>query len=499
MPGNDRLYALLARGRGFWTVRSCISSVLLLSLLVGTGGLVNAQEGFVSPAVAAIWERTERPVIDGRVSRSFLWGPGPIGTRTERYDEAGRERRRTVQYFDKGRLELPEPAARDLAQLQGSSLVRDLALGLVIVGSNRVQVFDPAFIPVVGDNDEAANPEAPRYVDFVTEVLLSTILRATPLPRYANAVGKPITATIQAGRRDKLPANASVEALVGAYDLSSGHNIAAPFWEAFGASGLVVDPASGASQTAPLYDWRVLVGAPLSEPSWSRVAINGRPTWVLIQLFERRVMTYRPDAPEGWRVEMANTGQHYLRWRYGPAPTRPPLKPVAPLQPGRSGLTVSRTPITPTTPYEVVSWVPESRNATITPGVGPGGTRHAVLVKDLRAKDLIRDSISIWLTREDGRVLNLNGPRAGLLFSFGEERLDGLLLVLDTSVLEPGVWAVTMQFYDDPDRTAVIYVRVTAEPRELALNQLLDPSTFAAMADVWLPASVIAAQEGQES
>jgi hypothetical protein len=37
---------------------------------------------------------------------------------------------------------------------------------------------------------------------------------------------------------------------------------------------------------------------------------------VLVQLFERRAQTYNPRNKEGWRVEFANIGLHYYRWRY---------------------------------------------------------------------------------------------------------------------------------------------------------------------------------------
>ena len=38
---------------------------------------------------------------------------------------------------------------------------------------------------------------------------------------------------------------------------------------------------------------------------------------VLVQPFQRRVLTYSPDNPSGWQVEMGNVGRHYYLWRYG--------------------------------------------------------------------------------------------------------------------------------------------------------------------------------------
>jgi hypothetical protein len=88
----------------------------------------------------------------------------------------------------------------------------------------------------------------------------------------------------------------------------------------------------------PLFDpWFSLTGLPISEAYWSYVNIAGVNTEVLIQPFERRVLTYAPNNPEGFQVEMGNIGLHYLEWRYGigapgtPAPTAiPPPPPVPP-------------------------------------------------------------------------------------------------------------------------------------------------------------------------
>jgi hypothetical protein len=46
------------------------------------------------------------------------------------------------------------------------------------------------------------------------------------------------------------------------------------------------------------------------------VNLGGTPTNVLVQAFERRVLTYTPSNASGWRVEAANVGRHYYQWRY---------------------------------------------------------------------------------------------------------------------------------------------------------------------------------------
>jgi hypothetical protein len=62
------------------------------------------------------------------------------------------------------------------------------------------------------------------------------------------------------------------------------------------------------------------VGLPLTEPYWIRTNVAGVPNWVLVQAFERRVLTYTPDNPAGWQVEMGNVGRAYYTWRYGVLP-----------------------------------------------------------------------------------------------------------------------------------------------------------------------------------
>ena len=64
-------------------------------------------------------------------------------------------------------------------------------------------------------------------------------------------------------------------------------------------------------------DWLFAMGYPISEPYWVRCRVAGEEHDILVQLFERRVLTYTPANPPGWQVEMGNVGLHYYRWRYG--------------------------------------------------------------------------------------------------------------------------------------------------------------------------------------
>ncbi|MCA1667835.1 MAG: peptidase domain-containing protein, partial [Thermomicrobia bacterium] len=48
---------------------------------------------------------------------------------------------------------------------------------------------------------------------------------------------------------------------------------------------------------------------------WANVKVNGKTVPVLVQAFERRVLTYTPDNPVLFRVEYGNIGRAYYAWR----------------------------------------------------------------------------------------------------------------------------------------------------------------------------------------
>src|SRR5205823_2176744 len=66
---------------------------------------------------------------------------------------------------------------------------------------------------------------------------------------------------------------------------------------------------------------------PIAEAYWALVRVRGVQQWVLVQPFERRVLTYTPGNDPAWQVEMGNVGRHYYTWRYeqsGQTPGSPP-------------------------------------------------------------------------------------------------------------------------------------------------------------------------------
>ena len=78
-----------------------------------------------------------------------------------------------------------------------------------------------------------------------------------------------------------------------------------------------LDRGQATTEYALVMDWVHTMGYPLTEAYWTRTTIGGVEQWVLIQPFERRLLTYVPNNQAGWQVEQGNVGRHYYRWRYG--------------------------------------------------------------------------------------------------------------------------------------------------------------------------------------
>jgi len=260
--------------------------------------------GFADVAFDQLWQRTDRVVASGRVQRSWLWGPRGLMARAEQYQQAASGLRQ-VQYFDKGRMELNDPFGDRSSPwfVTSGLLVMELVTGRMQIGASEFVQREPAGIPVAGDADD---PNAPLYASFARVITQAAPDRTGQAPRQ----------TIdRQGQVGDYAGPVRSETRFAHYVAESGHNIPAVFWDYLNARGMVYE--QGRLRNDRLFDWLFVVGYPISEPFWARVRIGGVERDVLIQLFERRTLTYVPDNPAGWRVEMGNVGRHYYRWRYG--------------------------------------------------------------------------------------------------------------------------------------------------------------------------------------
>src|SRR5438477_12906444 len=286
------------------THRTMIAVATGLLMLPGLAAPTRA-ESFADPAFQSTWERTDKLVSDGTMKRSFFWGPAPGVVQNEPYAE-GVGGKRLVQYFDKSRMEINNPAG-DRSQpffVTNGLLTVELITGKMQVGNNSYVDRYPAQIPLASDTDD---PNAPTYASF-----------GKVLGKAESRVG---TAQVSRIDRDgnvtmprgKLP---TPQDKIAYYEPQTGHNIPQVFWDFLNQSGPILK--NGNVVTARLSDpWFYATGLPISEPYWALVKIAGQPdVEVYIQAYQRRVLTYVPSAPQGFQVQMGNIGQHYYDWRY---------------------------------------------------------------------------------------------------------------------------------------------------------------------------------------
>ena len=301
---------------------------IMLSLALGTlGGTPTGARGALAqdalPANDYFWDawaRPDWPVAQGLAARSWVWGPTPFTAALgEAYSEAPGGMR-LVQYFDKSRMEINDPAGdtTDIWYVTNGLLARELITGRMQFGDNSFRDVGPAAINIAGDPND---PDGPTYASFAS--------RLADLPA---AEGAPLVATIdRAGAVGCCAEVPDVAVTTGPLVAETGQRVASVFWEYLNTSGKILEDGrrtSGPLFANPFY----ATGYPIAGAYWARVRVAGEQQWVLIQPFERRVLTYTPgNAPE-WRVEMGNVGRHYYGWRYGvlPAKQAPPTWELPP-------------------------------------------------------------------------------------------------------------------------------------------------------------------------
>ncbi|MEO8285754.1 MAG: hypothetical protein ABI670_04915 [Chloroflexota bacterium] len=239
------------------------------------------------------WRVVDLPVANGQVQRPFLWGPTAIFSGTEPYAESEGGQQKVV-YFDKGRMDLPNanPSQPSRYVVVPGTLARELVTGQIAVGSAQFESRQPADVLVAGDNSDA---DAPTYATF------NKLGAGTDAGKAADRTGQPVDATLSRDGTIRSDMDLGALAKVGAFVPETGHNVPDVFLNYF------------KSQS---WDWIYIAGYPISEPYWARVQIGGEPRAVLVQVFERRTVTFDPAAPDGYKVQFGNVGRQYYDWRY---------------------------------------------------------------------------------------------------------------------------------------------------------------------------------------
>lgn len=297
-------------------VTHCVRlSIAALLVLLMSQSAMQPSFAAVPPGADAFdrtWSRTDLPVASGSVGRTWMWGPGAFTSamREELVEAPGG---RIVQYFDKSRMEIttsPDVDPTSIWYVTNGLLATELITGRLQLGLDSFEQLQPADINLAGDEDD---PNAPTYATFGNLLDQSPAGDGTILTQRVDQAGNIVD--------DPELVQYQVEATE--YVPETDHRIAAPFWEFMNSSGLVIE---GSSQTTsalfpnPFY----ATGFPITEAYWATVRVSGEPVDVLIQAFERRVLTYTPGNEPAWQVEAGNVGRHYFRWRYGIEPPNDP-------------------------------------------------------------------------------------------------------------------------------------------------------------------------------
>lgn len=290
--------------------RVLIAVIAVLVLTTGPALTASAQSN--TSAFQRTWDRTDRPVAEGLVSRTWMWGPqSNTGIISESYVEAPGGQRQ-VLYFDKSRMEITNPDGdpSNPWYVTNGLLVVELVTGRLQLGEDTFEQYDPAVVNVAGD---PGDPNAPTYATF------GGLLDAAPL-----AEGSVISRRVdRAGTVTDDPEMAGYGVTAVNLVSETNHTVASVFWDLMTSSGLVYQ--DGQLMEAPLFQNPFYAtGLPITEAYWTTVQVAGEPRNVLVQAFERRVLTYTPGNPEGFEVEAGNVGLHYYHWRYEVLSSVPP-------------------------------------------------------------------------------------------------------------------------------------------------------------------------------
>jgi len=281
--------------RIIWTYLA-VAAVVLAQLSTASAAPI------AQPAFERLWQRTGVPIQRGVADYSWVWGPEPFTPQLMEANAESPSGRRAVQYFDKSRMEINNPSGDPSSPwfVTNGLLVNELISGRVQVGAGEFIPLAPANIPIAGDPSNTFptyaslvriynTPAGREPGDHVTDLFLPE--GAGELPQYADS---PATEIVRVER---------------------GFGIPRAFWDFMNRTGTVYE-GGRLVPNQPLFDWVFTLGYPTTDAFWTRVTVGGVERDVMFQAFERRVLTYTPDNPQPYQVEMGNVGRHYYHWRY---------------------------------------------------------------------------------------------------------------------------------------------------------------------------------------
>lgn len=257
---------------------SIAGACALLWSLVG-GVHAGAAVAFAAPAFQQQWQQ-------GETTAANFWGP--LATASEQTQEPYKEApggQRLVQYFDKGRMELTGGAVTN------GLLASEMVQGQVQTGAATFQPKPAPAIPIAGDPDTAG----PTYATLASKA--KALFDPAP-QQTGNRTQAALSPTGDLTASNVAATDPTTFAL---YDAATKHNVPRALADYRGKAGLLT------------------IGYALCEPFFTTVKVAGAQRQVLVQVFERRVLTYTATNPAAFQVEMGNVGRHYYEWRYGAA------------------------------------------------------------------------------------------------------------------------------------------------------------------------------------
>jgi hypothetical protein len=301
----------LRRGAQLAASLAGLAAIALAALPASAAPFDGRRNQFADEAFRTVWTRTDAQGVRG--GRTWYWGPQSWFDYAEFYRQ-GVNGLRTVQYFDKARMEINNPNDRSFqGGVTNGLLVVELVSGHLKKGNDPYD-FDsrqPADVPVAG-NPRADNPSSPTYASFTGVATFDNNGYRDP-NKLNQRIGTTIDGSGNLGFRQDL-ADGHAETSIAQYNSLTGHNIPNVFWNFLNMQGPVIE--GGQARNRTIVDWTFAMGLPITDAYWTRAKIGPAEKDVLVQLFERRVLTYVPDNPAGYKVEMGNVGQHYFQWRY---------------------------------------------------------------------------------------------------------------------------------------------------------------------------------------
>lgn len=262
---------------------SFIAAVLALFVVVAPP--TRAAEAFADPDFEERWTVDESYVPN-------YWGPLAAAGEGRVAPSGGAAA--PTQLFDKGQMEFAA------GEVVSGPLVVEMRTGAVRTGDGATEAREPARLNIAGDPGDSG----PTYADlallpaFIPEpgggVGIAPVLfrdgQFAPIPLGEPGAGLP-----------KPDPNGPVATYVG--DEGRGYG---GFVLQFFHDGITALPGGYA-----------VTGLPVAPFFLADVSVAGVPTRVIVQPFERRVLTYTETNPPETRVEFGNVGRHYAAWRYG--------------------------------------------------------------------------------------------------------------------------------------------------------------------------------------